>query len=628
MRRFAPPSSTSREPAAAACIDPAPSTPICRSSATPWPSTPASAPPASTRWSASAAIPGSVNQLRRIVKRLRPETGRTVYRRVVTLVGESAQVDWGSFGKVRIGHGTRAVSGFVMVLGYSRAIAALFTLDQTLESFLRGHVEAFKALGGIARTLVYDNLRSAVLDRRGAAVQFHPRLLELAGHYHFAPRACTPGRGNEKGKIERQIQYLRHAFFAARPFRDLDDLNAQFRRWRDDVAHQRRHPEQPDRTVAEVWADEKPRLLPLPAHPFETELVRVVRSGKTPYVRFDRNLYSIPHTHVRKPLTLLASDTRVRILDQQTELARHRRSFDTEQTVEDPAHLEGLLAATRQANVHTTRDRSAPPSPPPPPSSSGSQSAARRYDRMPPGCSLCSTTTGRRSSPPPSTTPSNETPSAPAPSHTSSKRAGDSADSNPRSGSPCPTDRDCETSTSSPMTWRPTMPSDETPPTTLETDLRRLGFNRTADDLNDLVATATRKRWSTTVMLERIVAAELEDRQRRSVERRLTCARLGRFKPLADWDWDWPTAFDRPALERILTLDFLARGENVILVGAQGLGKTMLAKNIAHQAILAGHSALFTTAADLLLDLNGQETARALERRLRHYTRPSLLVCD
>ncbi|MCY4391859.1 MAG: IS21-like element helper ATPase IstB [Chloroflexi bacterium] len=172
------------------------------------------------------------------------------------------------------------------------------------------------------------------------------------------------------------------------------------------------------------------------------------------------------------------------------------------------------------------------------------------------------------------------------------------------------------------------MPSDEPPPTTLQTELRRLGFNRTADDLNDLVATATRKRWSTTVLLEHIVAAELEDRQRRSVERRLTCARLGRFKPFADWDWDWPSALDRPTLERILTLDFLASGENVILVGAQGLGKTMLAKNIAHQAIISGHSALFTTAADLLLDLNGQETARALERRLRHYTRPSLLVVD
>ena len=172
------------------------------------------------------------------------------------------------------------------------------------------------------------------------------------------------------------------------------------------------------------------------------------------------------------------------------------------------------------------------------------------------------------------------------------------------------------------------MPSDRKTLTTLATDLGRLGLNRTADELNDRIAEATRKRWSATVLLEHIVAAELEDKQRRSVESRLSRARLGRFKPLADWDWEWPTALDRTALERILTLDFLARSENVILVGAQGLGKTMLAKNIAHQAVLAGHSALFTTAADLLLDLNGQETARALERRLRHYTRPTLLVID
>ena len=144
--------------------------------------------------------PGSVIQVRRLVRRLRPESTRTVYRRVVTLIGEQAQVDWGSFGKVRIGHGTRAVSGFVMVLGYSRAIAALFTLDQTLESFLRGHVEAFEALGGIARTLVYDNVRSAVLDRRGTAVQFHPRLLELAGHYHFAPDPARRDVGMRRGK--------------------------------------------------------------------------------------------------------------------------------------------------------------------------------------------------------------------------------------------------------------------------------------------------------------------------------------------------------------------------------------------------------------------------------------------
>ena len=115
------------------------------------------------------------------------------------------------------------------------------------------------------------------------------------------------------------------------------------------------------------------------------------------------------------------------------------------------------------------------------------------------------------------------------------------------------------------------MPSDNAPQTTtLATDLRRLGLLRTADDLNDRIAEATRKRWSPTVLLEHLVASELEDRQRRSVERRLTRARLGRFKPLADWDWDWPAALDRSVLERILTLDFLTRGENVILVGPQG----------------------------------------------------------
>jgi transposase len=301
--------------------------------------------------------PGSAVQVRRVVRILRPQVATKVYRRLEVLAGEELQVDWGSFGTVRIGHGTRSLSGFVMVLSYSRALFALFTLDQSLESFLRGHVEGLSAYGGTARTLVYDNLKSAVLERNGTTIRFHPRLLELAGHYHFAPRACTPGRGNEKGKVERQILYLRDAFFAARTFRDVDDLNAQFRKWRDEIAHQRPHPAQRDRTVAEVFAEEKPRLLPLPAHPFATELMRPVTSGKTPYVRFDRNSYSIPHDYIRRPLTLLARATTVRLVDGVNEIAQHTRSYDTGRIVEDPAHIEGLVAATRQASVSSGRDR-------------------------------------------------------------------------------------------------------------------------------------------------------------------------------------------------------------------------------------------------------------------------------
>ena len=165
-------------------------------------------------------------------------------------------------------------------------------------------------------------------------------------------------------------------------------------------------------------------------------------------------------------------------------------------------------------------------------------------------------------------------------------------------------------------------------PTTLSDHLRQLGLVHTATELNDLVARATQKRWSPVVLLEHLAQAELEARMRHRVERRLRDARLGRFKPMADWEWDWPKQIHRPTVERVFTLDFLAKRENVVLVAAHGLGKTMLAKNLVHQAILAGHSARFLTASDLILDLTSQETARALQRRLRTYVRPSLLAVD
>jgi hypothetical protein len=201
-------------------------------------------------------------------------------------------------------------------------------------------------------------LKSAVLSRRGDAIQFHPRLLELCGHYHYAPRPCAPGRGNEKGRVERQIQYLRTSFFAARSFRDVDDLNAQFCAWRDEVAHARRCPGDETLTVDEALDRERAYLLPLPAHPFEADLVRVVRSGKTPYVHFDRNLYSIPHTLKGVPLTLVAGPTTVRLLDRPDhEIARHPRSWGTGQVVEDPLHVEGLVRHKHAARELKGRDR-------------------------------------------------------------------------------------------------------------------------------------------------------------------------------------------------------------------------------------------------------------------------------
>src|SRR5437773_582901 len=175
--------------------------------------------------------------------------------------------------------------------------------------------------------------------------------------------------------------------------------------------------------------------------------------------------------------------------------------------------------------------------------------------------------------------------------------------------------------------------TETTTPTTkpnaeLPAALIALGLHRIAEDLDDFVARATRSRWSPTQLLEEVVRLETQERVRKSVERRLGRSRLGRFKPMADFDWEWPKSIDREAVERVLGLGFIERNENIVLVANQGLGKTMIAKNIAHAAILAGKSALFVSASEMLLDLSKQDTARGLESRLRHYTAPHVLVCD
>ena len=158
--------------------------------------------------------------------------------------------------------------------------------------------------------------------------------------------------------------------------------------------------------------------------------------------------------------------------------------------------------------------------------------------------------------------------------------------------------------------------------------LRQLGLRASAEQLSDFVARATKERWGATQVLENVADIEEKDRARRSLERRLSRSRLGRFKAMADFDWAWPSKIDRDRIEAVLRLDFLAEARNVVLVAPQGLGKTMIAQNIAHEAILAGHSVLVVTAAQLLLDLGAQDSARSLDRRLRHYAKQSLLVVD
>ncbi|WP_454752871.1 Mu transposase domain-containing protein [Cupriavidus necator] len=199
-----------------------------------------------------------------------------------------------------------------------------------MENFLRGHVGAFAHWGGLGKVILYDNLKSAVLERQGDAIRFHPTLLSFAGHYRFEPRPVAVARGNEKGRVERAIRHIREAFFAARHFTDLDDLNAQAEHWCRHQAADRPCPEDRAMTVREAFVQEQPLLLPLPDNPYPVEEQLAVRVGKTPYVRFDLNDYSIPHKHVRRTLTVRADPEQVRVLDGVEVLASHRRSYDRE----------------------------------------------------------------------------------------------------------------------------------------------------------------------------------------------------------------------------------------------------------------------------------------------------------
>ena len=160
-----------------------------------------------------------------------------------------------------------------------------------------------------------------------------------------------------KGRVERLIRFVRGSFFQARRFRDLDDLNDQADEWCSTRAAERPCPEDPQRTVADVFAEERPHLIALPDNPFPCEERVEVQAGKSPYIRFDANDYSIPHHHVGRSLTVSASLDTVRILDAGVVLATHPRSFDRGQQIEDPAHIEELERRKRLAREHRATDR-------------------------------------------------------------------------------------------------------------------------------------------------------------------------------------------------------------------------------------------------------------------------------
>jgi transposase len=268
---------------------------------------------------------GGYTAVKDFLRTVRPKALQAFERRFETPPGKQAQVDFAYFRTVFTDQpGTeRIVWLFSLVLGHSRMMWGRFVAHQDLQTVLRCHIAAFEALGGAPAEILYDRMKTAVLgevDDQGIA--YNRKLLDLAMHYRFLPKACRPYRAKTKGKVERPFRYVREDFFLGRSFRNLDDLNAQFRHWLDTVANPRRHATT-GRIVLEHFAEEKPYLKPLPATPFSLVLTldrRVTREGM---VSVGGNLYSVPDCTRRRIVEVHSLANEIRILEDGKLIAVH-----------------------------------------------------------------------------------------------------------------------------------------------------------------------------------------------------------------------------------------------------------------------------------------------------------------
>lgn len=263
--------------------------------------------------------------------------------------GECAQVDWGEYGSVPVGGTKRRLSFFVMVLCVCRMLFVRFTLGQGMEHFLQCHQEAFTYFGGVPQRLMVDNLKCAVLRRLvGNAPLFNPRYQDFAKHYDFKISPCNVGKGNEKGRVENGVGYVKKNLLRGLEIPKFEVLEPLAANWMRNVANVRTHGTTGKRPV-DLFEEEKSRLNPLPPREANTGQVQSVRANSRFRIVFGTNRYSVPYRYASKRLRMYVYADELYIYDDSKLIARHVRSYDRHQDFEDPAHVEGLLARRGRA---------------------------------------------------------------------------------------------------------------------------------------------------------------------------------------------------------------------------------------------------------------------------------------
>lgn len=291
---------------------------------------------------------GGITIVRDRIRALRPKP-KEAFLTLSFRPGEAVQVDWADFGFALPGC-PRRVSAFVMALCHSRYLYFEFALSQSMGSFLRRMENGVRFFGGVTHVDIFDNMRTVVTSHTSHGTVFNARFLDYARARGFAVKACNVGRGNEKGRVERPIGFIRERFWLGRRFADLMDLNVQAARWRDEFANARVH-DVTGKVPALVFEhEEKKRLRPVSDKPFETDEIEGASVTKSFRVRFDRNTYSVPPSLLFQNVIVRADDEWVRIFLGPREVARHARCWRVGQDIEDDGHRQAALKLKPGAN--------------------------------------------------------------------------------------------------------------------------------------------------------------------------------------------------------------------------------------------------------------------------------------
>jgi transposase len=294
---------------------------------------------------------GGVTIVRERVSGLRPRARGESFLTLDFAPGSAVQVDWADFGFAIPGC-PRRVSAFVMVLCHSRYLYLEFSLSQRMGTFLRCMERGLEFFGGTTTADIFDNMKTVVISRVAGVTQFNATFLEYARSRGFAVRACNPRRGNEKGRVERPIGFIRERFWPGRRFSDLLDLNTQGAEWRDRFANNRVHDLTGQVPALVFRSIEQPLLKPLREASFNTDDVESTDTTKTFRFSFDRNQYSVPPRLHNQPIIVRANDTAVAAFLGTKEIARHARRWGIGEVAELPEHRRAAAEIKPRTQSH------------------------------------------------------------------------------------------------------------------------------------------------------------------------------------------------------------------------------------------------------------------------------------